>query len=121
MLLHCSSLQLMAVGNQTGKTFVWDLGVDDPKKSRYAWRLFYFVVVKISRARRYQDFSNLYMKQRCCAIWSCLRYRQLHGTLMNVGLVESSLVSVLGPWKHLEHVTSPNLTVHNYAPKEHCL
>lgn len=25
----------MAVGNQTGKTFVWDIGVDDPTKARY--------------------------------------------------------------------------------------
>lgn len=27
-------LQLMAVGNQAGKTFVWDIGVDDPTKAR---------------------------------------------------------------------------------------
>ena len=27
-------LQLMAVGNQTGKTFVWDIGVEDPRKAR---------------------------------------------------------------------------------------
>ncbi|PFX34540.1 Polycomb protein eed-A [Stylophora pistillata] len=26
--------RLMAVGNQTGKTFVWDIGVDDPTKAR---------------------------------------------------------------------------------------
>ncbi|XP_068757050.1 polycomb protein eed-like [Montipora capricornis] len=26
--------KLMAVGNQTGKTFVWDIGVDDPTKAR---------------------------------------------------------------------------------------
>ena len=26
--------QLMAVGNQAGKTFVWDIGVDDPTKAR---------------------------------------------------------------------------------------
>lgn len=29
------SLKLIAVGNQTGKTFVWDIGVDDPTKARY--------------------------------------------------------------------------------------
>ena len=29
-------LQLMAVGNQAGKTFVWDIGVDDPTKARYS-------------------------------------------------------------------------------------
>ena len=35
-IMHISvSLQLMAVGNQTGKTFVWDIGVDDPTKARY--------------------------------------------------------------------------------------
>lgn len=28
------AFQLMAVGNQTGKTFVWDIGVDDPTKAR---------------------------------------------------------------------------------------
>ncbi|CAH3176918.1 unnamed protein product [Porites evermanni] len=26
--------RLMAVGNQTGKTFVWDIGVEDPRKAR---------------------------------------------------------------------------------------
>lgn len=26
----------MAVGNQAGKTFVWDIGVDDPTKARYS-------------------------------------------------------------------------------------
>ena len=35
-------LQLMAVGNQAGKTFVWDIGVDDPTKARYS-----FLVVNI--------------------------------------------------------------------------
>ena len=30
-------LQLMAVGNQAGKTFVWDIGVDDPTKARYSF------------------------------------------------------------------------------------
>ena len=35
-------LQLMAVGNQAGKTFVWDIGVDDPTKARYI-----FLVVNI--------------------------------------------------------------------------
>ena len=30
-------LQLMAVGNQAGKTFVWDISVDDPTKARYSF------------------------------------------------------------------------------------
>ena len=38
-------LQLMAVGNQAGKTFVWDIGVDDPTKARYSFLVVNVVLV----------------------------------------------------------------------------
>ena len=38
-------LQLMAVGNQAGKTFVWDIGVDDPTKARYSFLVVNFVLI----------------------------------------------------------------------------
>ena len=40
-------LQLMAVGNQAGKTFVWDIGVDDPTKARYSMLLVNIIIIII--------------------------------------------------------------------------